>query len=978
MKIQFDGKQAYQQEAVAAFTDLFEGQPLNQGDYSVTINAVNESAQNNLSLFAVELGAIGNNIALHQDTIYQNLVAIQEKNNLELIEREEFDKNGLNFSVEMETGTGKTYVYLRTIFELSQKYGFKKFVIVVPSVAIREGTIKNLEITAQHFKDLYNYIEFEHFVYGSKKASRLRQFASKNILQIMVINIDAFRKDFSDGEDNKKSNVIFKESDTLSGRKPIEFVQATQPFVIIDEPQSVDSTPKSQEAIKSLKPACIFRFSATHKNPYNLVYKLDPVKAYEMRLVKQIVVASVTGQNAQNAAYIKLVDVDNKKGIKAKVRIQVQGNGKVDEKELWVKQNDDLYIKSNERFMYKDGFQVLEISAEPDNSYIDFNFGRIVLGQEQGGIKEDIASVQIERTIRKHLDKELQLKGKGIKVLSLFFIDKVANYRFYDEDGKPQHGKFAKHFEEHYQKLIALPQYKELAVHGVEEIHNGYFSADKKGVIKDTNGSTQADDDTYSLIMKDKEKLLSLETPLKFIFSHSALREGWDNPNVFQICTLNETQSVAKKRQEIGRGLRLPVNQHGVRVFDDAINKLTVIANESYDEFAASLQKEYEEDCGVTFGKVPMLAFKELVTLVDGEDKAFSREQSKQVFDELIGNGILDKNGKITDKFAPNQAGFTLGLSANLHEQEAAVISILQGYELSRHIRKDEEPKKMKLKKQVLLDPDFEALWERIKHKTTYNVNYKTADLIRACAATIKAMPKIEAVKVAVNEGALAVEVKGVTTTNIRNQDIKIEYTGGLPDMLAYLQKQTELTRRTLVETIKESGRVAEFAVNPQRFMDEVAAIINKELHKLMIGGIEYEKLTVGETYYSMRRFEDDDLKEYFEQCISVQKSIFETIPYDSEVERKFAEALDKRDDIRLFVKLPAWFKIETPIGTYNPDWAIVKHGDEKVYLVRETKGDTFKTKGGRAGELEKINCGRKHFEALGVDFEVVTLASDV
>jgi type III restriction enzyme len=434
-----------------------------------------------------------------------------------------------------------------------------------------------------------------------------------------------------------------------------------------------------------------------------------------------------------------------------------------------------------------------------------------------------------------------------------------------------------------------------------------------------------------------------------------------------------------KKRQEIGRGLRLPVNQHGVRVFDDTINKLTVISNESYEKFAASLQKEYEEDCGVTFGKVPMLAFKELVTLVDGEDKAFSREQSKQVFDELIGKGILDKNGKITDKFTPNQAGFSLGLSADLHEQEAAVISILQGYELSRHIRKDEEPKKMKLKKQVLLDPDFEALWERIKHKTTYNVNYKTADLIRACAATIKAMPKIEAVKVAVNEGALTVEVKGVTTTNIRNQDIKIEYTGGLPDMLAYLQKQTELTRRTLVETIKESGRVAEFAVNPQRFMDEVAAIINKELHKLMIGGIEYEKLTVGETYYSMGRFEgNESLKDYFEQCITVKKSVFETVPYDSEVERKFAEELDKKEDIKLFVKLPSWFKIETPIGTYNPDWAIVKQGDEKVYLVRETKGSDFNKKEGRASEYAKVECGKAHFKALGVDFKVVTLAREV
>lgn len=979
MKIQFDSSQTYQNDAVAAFTGLFEGQPLNQGDFTVTINANNQSISNNLSLFAVELGAIGNNLALHPDEIYKNLVAIQERNAIEPISRPDFNNNGLNFSVEMETGTGKTYVYLRTIFELSQQYGFKKFVIVVPSVAIREGTLKNLAITSEHFKSLYNNIEFEYFVYDSKKASRLRQFASKNILQVMVINIDAFRKDFSDSEDTKKSNVIFKESDTLSGRKPIEFVQATQPFVIIDEPQSVDNTPRAQEAIKSLNPACILRFSATHKNPYNLVYKLDPIKAYELRLVKQIVVASVQGQNAQNAAYIKLLEVDNKKGIRAKLRIQVQVNGEVKEKDIWVRQNDDLYITSNERFMYKDGFQVLEISAEPDNSYIDFNFGRIMLGQEQGGIKEDIASVQIERTIRKHLDKELQLKDKGIKVLSLFFIDKVAHYRVYDTEGKPQKGKFAEQFEAHYNKLIALPQYQGLGLHPVESLHNGYFSADKKGVLKDTNGNTQADDDTYSLIMREKEKLLSLETPLKFIFSHSALREGWDNPNVFQICTLNETQSITKKRQEIGRGLRLPVNKDGVRVFDDAINKLTIIANETYDAFATSLQKEYEEDCGVTFGKVPVHAFKNLVTMVGGEEKALDNEQAQQVFAELVNNGILDKNGKITEKFKPTQQGFTLGLSADFTQQESAVIEILKSYELSRHVRRDEEPKKMKLNKQVFLDPDFEILWERIKHKTTYNVNYKTADLIDACANAIRVMPKVEAVKVAYREDSVSVGAKGVTTTNIRNQDITIAYTDSLPDLLAYLQKQTELTRRTLVEIIKSSGRVAEFAVNPQRFMDEVAALIKKELHKLMINGIEYEKLTVGETYYRMGLFEDDDLKEYFEQCIRVQKSIFETISYDSEVERQFAEALDKREDIKLFIKLPSWFKIETPIGSYNPDWAIVKHQDqEKVYFVRETKGSTFKVKGGRVGESEKIHCGRKHFEALSVDFEVVSTASDI
>ncbi len=427
-------------------------------------------------------------------------------------------------------------------------------------MAIREGTLKNLEITSEHFRALYNNIEFEYFVYDSKKANRLRQFATSNQLQIMVINIDSFRKDFSDSEEDKKSNVIFKESDKLSGRKPIEFVQATNPFVIIDEPQSVDGTPRAQEAIKSLNPACIFRFSATHKNLYNLVYKLDPIKAYELRLVKQIVVASVTGTNAQNDAYVKLLDVDNKKGVRARIRIQVQGKNNVSEKDFWVTQNSDLFAISNERAAYQNGFEVLDITAEPGNEFIDFTVGRLYKGQERGGIKDDLVRVQIRNTIKKHLDKEVQLKGQGIKVLSLFFIDKVANYRNYSEDGKALPGKFADLFEQYYKEMIKLPQYNGLDIFPMEKIHDGYFSQDKKGILKDTSGSTQADDDTYAKIMRNKEQLLSLEEPLKFIFSHSALREGWDNPNVFQICTINETRSSLKKRQEIGRGLRLPVN----------------------------------------------------------------------------------------------------------------------------------------------------------------------------------------------------------------------------------------------------------------------------------------------------------------------------------------------------------------------------------------------------------------------------------
>jgi len=964
MKLQFDSSQAYQLDAVAAFVDLFEGQTLEQADFAIEKNT---SANGQSALFQSELG-IGNAVTLSPEAIYENMAKVQERNDLDPITEAEFVKNRMNFSVEMETGTGKTYVYLRTIFAMSQKYGFKKFIIVVPSVAIREGTLKNLQITADHFKTIYNNIEFEHFVYNSQKASRLRQFASSNKLQIMVINIDAFNKD---------ANKFNQESELLSGNSPKDFVQATNPFVIIDEPQSVDNTDKAKDAIASLNPACIFRFSATHTNAYNLLYKLDPIKAYELRLVKQIVVASVTGENAQNDAYIKLLSVDNTKGIKAKVCIHVQTATGIKEKDITVKLNDDLYIKSGERAVYQHGFEVLDINADPDDAFIDLSSGRLRLNEERGGIKEDLTSIQIEKTISKHLDKELQLKGKGIKVLSLFFIDKVANYRTYDEDGKPQKGKFAELFEAHYQKLIALPKYKELAVHSVEEIHNGYFSADKKGVLKDTNGSTQADDDTYSLIMREKEKLLSMDTPLKFIFSHSALREGWDNPNVFQICTLNETKSTSKKRQEIGRGLRLPVNSDGVRVFDDAINKLTIIANESYDQFAATLQKEYEDDCGVTFGKLPKLAFKGLVDVVDGQEKHLDRAGSERIYQELHDKGFIDDKGRIQATFAPANKGFTLGLSEEFAGLESDIIEHIKSFQLERHIKKDADPKKLKLNKQIFLDPEFEQLWSRIKHKTTYQVEYSTTDLIASCSDAVKKMDKIEPVKVRYVETATDINKRGVEGRVTRSNSNDIQYTGKLPDMLAYLQRETDLTRRTLVEIIKASGRVKEFAVNPQRFMDEVAACIKRVLHSLMIAGIKYEKLTVGDTEWSMQLFKDDDLKDYFEDCISVKKSVYDTVIYDSDVEREFALALDDREDIKLFVKLPAWFKIETPIGTYNPDWAIVKHDDETVYLVRETKSTKDMSKL-RPSEKEKIQCGQAHFDALGVDFEVVTSSNAI
>lgn len=966
MKLKFDSTQEYQIGAVNSFVALFEGQPIQKEEFSIVYPS-KFSDQKQIDSFNTEIGT-ANQLLISEEKILQNLNKIQEKNEIDTTSESEFRYNGLNFSVEMETGTGKTYVYLRTLFELNQKYGFKKFIVIVPSVAIREGTIKHIEITTDHFKAIYNNVAFEYFVYDSKKPDKIRQFATSAQMQIMVINIDAFNKD---------TNIFNQERNQLNGFSPKEFINSSKPILIIDEPQSVDNTPKAKDAIKSLNPLCIFRFSATHKTPYNLIYKLDPIRSYELRLVKQIIVASVTGVNAQNDAYVKLLAVDNSNGIRAKVRIQVQGSSSVKEKDFWVKQNSDLFFISNEREVYRNGHEVIDINCEPGNEYIDLSSGRLYLGQEKGGITEDLVGVQIRNTIKKHLDKELQLKGRGIKVLSLFFVDKVANYRTYSSDGKPEKGKFADMFEHHYNELIKLPQYKELDVFPVDKIHDGYFSADKKGILKDTSGSTQADDEVYAKIMKNKEQLLSMEEPLKFIFSHSALREGWDNPNVFQICVLREVGTNTERRQTIGRGLRLPVNQDGERVKDDNINKLTVIARESYSDFASGLQKEYEEDCGVTFGKVPKIAFSKITTYVDEEEKVLGRVESENIWNELIKSGMIDNTGKILPAFVPSMPGFSLNLSEKYVQSEGEIIDILESYQLNRHIKKDEEPKRLRINKQIFLDAEFEKLWNKINQRTTYQVNYSTDELVENVVKAISEMSKIEPVKVFYREDYIGIEKKGVTTTNTKANEINLEYTGTLPDILAYIQRETELTRTTIANILVKSNRLQEFIVNPQKFMDSVASIINREKHKLMIDGIKYEKLTTGQTEWSMQLLREEELKEYFEQCLEVQHSIYDKIVYDSEVERRFAEELDKREDIKLFVKLPSFFKIETPIGTYNPDWAIVKHDDQTIYLVRETKS-TKDFEKLRNSEADKIKCGRKHFEAIGANFDVVTQASEI
>lgn len=991
MKLQFDANQSFQLDAIGAIVSLFDGQP--QGDPAFSVIRVS----NDEGLFGGQLRnelGVGNQLLLDDETLRKNLRAVQRRNDIDVPDDAPIEAWPIfdlqsnqgrlcpHFSVEMETGTGKTYVYLRTIMELSKKYGFTKFVIVVPSVAIREGVLKNLEITAEHFRALYDNMPMEYFVYDARRVDRLRQFATAHTIQIAIINIDAFRKNFTGTEDERKSNVMFKESDRLSGRQPIEFIQATRPIVIIDEPQSVDNTEKAQEAITSLNPLCTLRYSATHRTPYNLVYRLDPIKAFELRLVKQIVVASAVADGVGAQAYVRLDKVERRPTIRAKVCIHVQTTEGPKAKVITVRDGADLHTASNERAAYRDGYSIAEIYAEPGAEYIRFTNGTMLrIGEELGGMRADVWRAQIKHTVQKHLERELQLQSRRVKVLSLFFVDRVGNYRDYDANGRPTPGKFAAAVEEVLAAAARDERYKAIPwlALPLDRLHDGYFASDTSRRLKDTNGKTQADDDAYNLIMKDKERLLSLDEPLRFIFSHSALREGWDNPNVFQICTLNERHSVLAKRQEIGRGLRLPVDADGKRIFDDSINKLYVMANESYEEFARALQTEYEDDCGVSFGRISIRALSKLTHEVDGREEQIRAADAVAIFESLASQQMVGNDGRIGPAFDPARRTFQLALPDGFKDLVPAVIDLLSSYRLERHIKRERDEGRNRLKKEVLLSPEFIELWERIKPKTTYRVEFDTETLVAHVVRAVKLMDRVSAPTVLVTAGRLDPKRGGVDFSALSSAQEKVDVAArGLPDVLAYLQEQTELTRSTIYRILSDSGRLADFFVNPQRFMDAVVGLIKHELHALMIDGIKYERIEgLGEhAEWEQWLFKDPEIIDYL-TSVQVNNSVYDYVPYDSDVELRFARDLDASDDIKLFVKLPSWFKIETPIGTYNPDWAIVKRDETVAYLVRETKSTKNFLKL-RNSESDKVRCGKAHFEALGVSFAVATDITDI
>ena len=902
MKIQFEKNQEYQLQAIQAVINTLEGQHLNTFEFSL--------AQEAGSLAFIEYG-VGNQLTITQDQILENIQKVQQENELEkspslkhiTYKSDEATVNTEfgNFSVEMETGTGKTYVYLRTIYELSKVYGFKKFVVVVPSIAIKEGAVKNLQITFDHFQELYENEPASFDVYDSKKVVSLSNFARSNTIQILVINIDAFAKD---------QNIINQIRET--GVKPIEYLQGTSPIVIVDEPQNME-TDIRKKAIANLNPLFTLRYSATHTNTYNLIYKLDPVKAYDLGLVKQIEVDSVVAEHENGGAFISLDGFKlAKKSVAVTLTILVNQTSGVAKKSVTAKNGDNLYQLSGGVEAYKNGYVINSIDSE--EQCIEFSSGAVLQqGQPQGGLNSEIQKEMIRATVENHLKKEKELNPLGIKVLSVFFIDKVANYREYDPNGNPEPGKFAVWFEEILTELLQKPVYKGLYTYEVAQMHDGYFSQDK-GKYKDSKEGkgSRADDEAYNLIMKDKEKLLDMATPLRFIFSHSALREGWDNPNVFQICTLNETKSENRKRQEIGRGLRLCVDKNGLRNTQKEINRLTVIANESYDAFAKALQTEIEQETGVKF------------------------------------------EGRIKD--ARNR-------------------------------------QKVELKKAWNLDPHFLDLWNKIKHKTEYKVDYKTEDLIKSAGQAVKAMPavpkpQIQRTKTLTvfdrdDEGRLI----GVGGEIKSSKEHVVSTVFELPDFLGYIQSKTELTRNTISRIILDSGRMAEVFNNPQIFMDSVVKVVKTEFDKLKINGIKYEKIA-GQNY-EMQLFESHEVESYLDNMIAVkkqEKTLFNYILIDSlsKPERTFAKDCEDREDILFYIKLPSWFVIKTPIGNYNPDWALIKQeeGDsKKIYFVAETKDPKAVNDRNLLRPIEqmKIHCGEKHFEEFAdVSFAPVGSVSDI
>ncbi|GAB2551032.1 restriction endonuclease [Brachybacterium huguangmaarense] len=975
---QFDASQPYQLDAIASVVDLFDGQPKDAEKLVTTLRgaaALPNSDQAALDIdLTQEVGAVGNSLVLDRDLILANLQRVQDRNGLEVASALAGD--ALDFDIEMETGTGKTYVYLRTIFDLAVRYNFTKFVILVPSVAIREGVSTSIRLMREHFENLYKPqgITFDASIYSGKSAEEVQSFATSTNVQILIMTIDSIRG-------NANTRIIHQTRDKLNGLRPIDYLKATRPVVIMDEPQNMESQ-LSQSAVGELDPVFTLRYSATHKKQRNVVYRLDPVDAHDLGLVKQIVVAEVAQQGADATPYIKLVEVRREPSWSARLELSCRkADGSLERRVVSVKQHQELSDGRLTDNPIYEGWRINEMSIEP--AYVDLTtHGFLYEGESIGASAGAIYKEMIRETVREHLRKESMLRAKGIKVLSLFFVDKVASYLGDGTNNDDANGNFVQWFDEVFvEERAKSARYQELLPQAPSEMRRAYFSQIKRGkttTFQDSSGTTKADDDAYELIMQDKERLLDENEPVRFIFSHSALREGWDNPNVFQICTLREMGAETERRQTLGRGLRLPVAKTDdgyARVADRGVATLTVVANESYTKFADALQREYK-DAGVEIGRVRRAEFSK-IPLQDENgaltDDQFGYQRSVLVWEHLKDKGFIDKDGAVTSKFQPNQLGFDLGLPVDFVWAEPIIIELVERANIGKYVKPVSKRQPRVLNKQLYSNPEFEEFWETISQKTTYRVRVGRDQLIENAVRAIREAPQIDALRIQVTRAGVKVLRGGAKGEELgtRSADLKGSY--DLPDIITELQEATSLTRKTIVDILIGSGRLGEFIGNPNDFIAMAKRVLKAELGALLVDGVQYER--IAGSVYELRELQKDGEEEkerFLDQMYKVQhtqKTDFDYVVFDSDVERQFAELLDSREDIKLFMKLPAKFKIDTPVGPYNPDWAIIKQedGEDRIYMIRETKSTLDDSKL-RPAELAKIKSAKRHFEAIGID----------
>ena len=995
MKLQFK-HQKFQADAAKAVVDVFAGQPYLTPTYMMDRGVGYQQSITDEEDFT---GWRNERIVpeLSDKIILEHLQKVQRANQIKPSEKLE---GRYNLTIEMETGVGKTYTYIKTMYELNKHYGWSKFIVVVPSIAIREGVYKSFQVTQEHFAEEYGK-KIRFFIYNSSQLTEIDRFASDSSINVMIINSQAFNAK------GKYARRIYMKLDEFRSRRPIDIIAKTNPILIIDEPQSVEGA-QTKERLKEFHPLLTLRYSATHKTDsiYNMVYRLDAMEAYNKRLVKRIAVKGITesGSTATDG-YVYLEGINlSKADPTATIQFDFKGATGIRKKTAKVGIGFNLYDNSGNLDEYKNGFVVKFIDGR-DNSVEFLNGIKIFAGDVVGKVSEEqLRRIQIRETILSHIERERQLFHKGIKVLSLLFIDEVAKYKQYDEAGNPYNGIYAEMFEEEYNDIVGNMErefgdedyIQYLNAISAHDTHAGYFSIDKKGKMTDSKVSdkkekTSDDIDAYDLIMKNKELLLDRDpkrSPVRFIFSHSALREGWDNPNVFQICTLKQSSSEVRKRQEVGRGLRLCVNQDGERMDVNVlgndvhtVNVLTVIASESYDSFAKGLQTELAD--AVVGRPVAVTAdlFKgKVITDIKGNEQVVDRELAQAIHFDLIVNGYIDKKGILTDKYYTDKANGEIKVAEEVADSRDAIINILDSVYDSRAMQPENARDKnveLQVDPEKLAMPEFKALWQRISPKSVYVVDFDTDELVKKSIDAINQKLHVSKVFFKVETGTME-EIKSKdellegsafskSKSSTYDSSKRIHTNNSVKyDLVGKIVSETGLTRKAVVEILVGIKKTVfdQFAYNPEEFIIKASDLINDEKATAIVQHITYNVLN---EHYDTDIFTEPTIKgKLGTNVMKAQRHLYDHIVYDSTNERDFASDLDTNTNIAVYVKLPDSFYIATPVGKYNPDWAIafyegaVKH----IYFVAETKG-SMSSMQLRLIEESKIHCAREHFKAI-------------